>query len=296
MRQFYNLWTMYANDYHQYALPCYYQPPSGGTVSWWSWQLLGPEMGKSGQNNGGASGINGANMGNWNVEAGVLRCPAAEHGTAPSQSAYAANANWSGETAFFADYLYNYYMGVSKLDPAGTGVFAASKNPQLAQIPGNVILLVESITPNFDANVTGKHSTSAGSEVGCPKGFKPYFQNYNVLVNNAVNEVGAANRIGTPHTGGKMCNILSADGHVSTINPFLQALVPLSMDSGNTYTYVGGPNPYTYAKGDFMNCYVGPPSDTTRLPSRNSPTGAILVPPSTPPYNQGWTKGLPDLQ
>lgn len=327
MRQFYMLWTMYADDYNQHALPCYYsvKAPTSGTVDWWDYELLGPELGKAGQAIAGSGG-NGANLGNWTIEAGVLRCPAADHSDDPSESEYANPTQaglWSGETSFFGDYIYNQYMGKSEqtANTAGTGyvwsVYAT--NPQLSQIPGNVILLVEAVKPDFVSAITTKHNDSSGGEVGCPVGWKPYFQNWGVLVNNALagtKETGAINRVGTPHSGGKMCNVLSADGHVTEINPYTQSLVANGTslagggtESGNTYTYVGGQTPYTYAantgQGDFMESYIGPPY-TAVLPyfsagnygatSPNNPTepnsGGTNP---TNPYEYGWNKGFPSL-
>jgi prepilin-type N-terminal cleavage/methylation domain-containing protein/prepilin-type processing-associated H-X9-DG protein len=324
MRQFYMLWTMYADDYNQYALPCFYSVmlPTSGTVDWWDYELLGPEMGKAGQTIAGSGG-NGANLGNWTVQAGVLRCPAADHSDDPSETLYSSNAgNWSGETAFFGDYIYNEYMGKSEQVPntAGTGYVWSTwvTDPHLAQIPSNVMLLVEAVKPDFYSAVTGKHKDSAGTEAGCPGGWKPYFQNWGVLVNNAITsgETTAINRVGTPHSGGKMCNILSADGHVAELNPYTQSLVAnntglvgAGSENGNTYTYVGGPTPYTYAanggKGDFMDSYIGPPFTGSLPYFANGSYGATT--PNNPtepnssgtapanPFEYGWNKGFPSL-
>jgi prepilin-type N-terminal cleavage/methylation domain-containing protein/prepilin-type processing-associated H-X9-DG protein len=318
MRQFFLVWTMYADDYHQSALPCYYQYfNASGTsteVDWWQYQLLGQEMGKAGQNAGtSSSGINGYNAGNWTICASILRCPAADHSGDPDQGSYMGNGNWSG--AFFGDYIYNYYMGVSKTISSGAGgtVLVAS-NPKLSQIPGNIILLSEAIKPDFFASVTAKHSSTAGSEVGMPAGFKDYFQKWGDLVANAANsgETTALNRGGAPHGGNKQCNVLSADGHVSEINPYVETLVPTSTsgESTNTYMYVGGPTPYTYVanstKGDFYDCYIGPPL-TSQLPYYNQAsqtTGSEGIAYGTPgnpdtsgnPFNQGWNKGLPGFK
>src|ERR1700689_3263519 len=52
MRQFFQLWTMYADDYQQYPVPCVNQD-SKGEVDWWQYQYLGQELGRVGS--GGAS-------------------------------------------------------------------------------------------------------------------------------------------------------------------------------------------------------------------------------------------------
>jgi len=307
MRQFFQIWTMYADDYHQCALPGYYQD-SNGEVDWWQYQLIGPEMGKAGQLGvgAGASNLNGYNMGNWTIMASILRCPAALHDLDPQQDTYAANGNWAGN--FFGDYVYNLFMGKIAYDNSGGlggAQYVVAANPKLSQIPGNVILLAESYKPNFYSSVTAKHKSNLdGGEVGQPAGYKDYFEGWSDLINNTLTETGAVNRIGTPHSGGKMCNVLSADGHVATVNPFTAAMVPVSDAAGNTYTYSSGATPpYTYALGTkaaFMEYQIGPPG-TSQLPYFNNYKTGNLNPPPWPqtksgnPYNQGWNKGFQSL-
>ncbi len=317
MRQFYTAWTLYADDYRQHALLCYYQIPGGGEIDWWQYELLGPELGKAGGalGNTGATGFNGYLNGDWTVQAGVLRCPSALHDDDPSQAYYTSatvgTKTYSG--SYFGDYIYNYYMGAFKSYTGLTnGINVASTNPELTEIPGNVILLTESIKPNFYASVPPPHSNSSGAEVGQPVGYKDYFQRWAQVINdvNSVSgETGAVNRGSAPHGGGKLCNVLSADGHVSSINPYTQMLVPTSTsgESTNTYTYTGAqPQPYTYAansgQGDFYDCYIGPPL-TQNLPaytnvSSSGPGGGTLI--TAPaaggnPFNYGWNKGFQGL-
>jgi prepilin-type processing-associated H-X9-DG protein len=176
------------------------------------------------------------------------------------------------------------------------------------------MLLIETTKPNFDSTVTGSHTTAG---VGEPLNYKPYFQNCTWLVNATAAPNNSVNRVGTPHGGGKMCNALSADGHVSEINPYVDLLVPTSTvngsfnASGNTYTYHSGANfqsttapPYTYSSSPaFLEYLVGPPY-TTQLPSYvnggyNSSTGQLGkadVPTPGNPYAQGWNKGLQGLK
>ncbi len=67
MRQFYQIWNLYADDYQQYAVPCTYQeeagaPPSAtksAEIDWWQYQLIGQELGRAGQ------GIIGWLIGEW---------------------------------------------------------------------------------------------------------------------------------------------------------------------------------------------------------------------------------------
>jgi prepilin-type N-terminal cleavage/methylation domain-containing protein len=304
-RQFFQVWTLYADDYHGYAVPCYYQITGGGEVDWWYYQMLGAELGKAGAptNPSAATGVNGYNIGNWTICAGLLRCPGQEHSLDPDQMSYASNANWTGATSYFGDYIYNYYMGVTK-----SGPILYSTNPQLSQIPGNVILLTESIKPNFYASITNKHSQSAGSEVGCPVGYKSYFQHWSEVVNNVTavsNEANSVNRGMAPHTRGSIANVLCADGHVMTINPYTQMLVPTSTpgESGNTYNFVGGQIPYVYqgntGQGDFYDVFCGPPGLAT-VPyyskGYGNPPGVWTAPTTGNPFGRGWEKGLPSPQ
>ena len=66
-------------------------------------------------------------------------------------------SNWSGDTSFFGDYIYNQYMGKSEqvANTAGTGYVWSIyvTDPHLAQIPGNVMLLVEAVKPNFSSRL-----------------------------------------------------------------------------------------------------------------------------------------------
>ncbi|MGD0464777.1 MAG: type II secretion system protein [Tepidisphaeraceae bacterium] len=143
MRQFYQVWTLYADDYHQYAVPAVFQN-SGGEVDWWQYQFIGAELGRAGSYMGnGASGLNGYNAGNYTICSSILRCPSADHSLDPSQSGYMANGNWAG--AYFGDYIYNAFMGEIKY-ASGTGInFVVATYPRQTQVPANVILLVECV-------------------------------------------------------------------------------------------------------------------------------------------------------
>jgi prepilin-type N-terminal cleavage/methylation domain-containing protein/prepilin-type processing-associated H-X9-DG protein len=317
MRQFYQVWTLYSDDYQQYVVPGTFQN-SKGEVDWWQYQFIGSELGRAGSFMGnGSSGLNGSNAGNYTICSSILKCPTAEHSLDPGQSDYMANGNWDG--AYFGDYIYNAFMGQIKYASGTASNYVVASYAKQSQVPGNVILLVESVKPNFYASVTAKHSSSANAEIGQPVGYKPYFQKWTDLVNNPANDTGetnVVNRIGTPHGGGKKCNVLSADGHVSEINPFTDELVPVTTvapsytGAGNTVTYTSGANPpYIYGKGkdaDFMDYLIGPPppnspilpyyvnaSSSSGAEGKSWPNSASPLP--TNPYAQGWNKGLPAL-
>ncbi|HEX4056336.1 MAG TPA: type II secretion system protein [Tepidisphaeraceae bacterium] len=327
MRQFYQVWTLYADDYQQHAIPCYYQvdQPKTAEIDWFQYELIGQELGRVGQGGSSAgnsgSGQGGYQIGDWSIQAGILRCPAAEHSDDPPQEAYAADSNWAG--CYFGDYIYNYYMGVIK--DAGGGQYVSATNPTLAQIPGNVMLLTESYKPNFYSSVITKHSSSSGVGTGQPDGYKDYFQSWGDLVENAVYNSGgtayrqapanpapgdSVNRIGLPHGGGKMCNVLSADGHVSEINPYTASLVPTSTPGlagagTNTCTYSGGYLQYTYQNGVntwFLDYLIGPSANpqVPFFPNASYghsgfawPLGPLPVPPT--PYEDGWNKDMQPL-
>lgn len=315
MRQFFQLWTMYADDYHQQALPCYYQT-TNAEIQWWQYEMLGQELGRVGQGGNGVSGSgqNGGAIGDWTIQAGVLRCPAALHDDDPDQETYAGNGkNWIG--CYFGDFTYNYYMGVSKFASSTQTVYTVATNPKLSQVPGNVVLLTESYKPNFYSSVTAEHESNGGVGTGQPDGYYSYFQQWGDLVENAVwNKklpADSVNRVGTPHGGGKMCNVLSTDGHVSEINPYTGSLVPPTATgtvSGNTYTFVGGMLQYTYALGAaayFQDYLIGPPPPNSPILPYYSAASSSGVeghpwpyPASTltgNPYAQGWLQGAPEL-
>jgi prepilin-type N-terminal cleavage/methylation domain-containing protein/prepilin-type processing-associated H-X9-DG protein len=306
-RQMYQLISLYADDYHGSVLPCSFQD-SKGEVDWWQYQLIGAELGKAGvpTNAGASSGINGYNIGNWQICASVLRCPAAEHSMDPDQQSYSQDPNWAGD--YFGDYIYNVYMGVWKWSTAANQMFVSTSNPQIGQVPANVIMLTESIKPNFFSGITNKHSSSAGSEVGQPVGYKVYFNKWADVVNNAANSGAATalNRGSAPHTKGSICNVLMGDGHVTQINPYTQMLTPTALAPGNTYQFVGGQTPYTYAgnggKGYYMDCFVGAPR-LGNLPeysvSSSSTSQGTALPytiSATNPLGNGWDKTRPGLQ
>jgi prepilin-type N-terminal cleavage/methylation domain-containing protein len=303
MRQFYQLWTMYADDYQQFALPCYFQQlDNAGTgnteVDWWQFQLLGNELMRGGTNTKSATAINGENSNNAIILTGILRCPSADHSGDPGVSRYIADSNWAG--AYFGDYLYNYFMGVRK--NSGNIQYTYATDPRLSEVPGNVILLTESVKPNFDLNISGSDPYWGTS-------YKDYFQSWEVLVDGSSSELTTAvsNRIGTPHVGSSMCNCLSADGHVSTINPYTMTLAPTQPPQTPPTKVSNGNPPYTYTGSvEFMDYLIGPPGNASVPYYPNAGTtssGPAWTPQNANPaltvingYDSGWNKGLPPIQ
>lgn len=307
MRQFYQLWVMYADDYQQSVLPCYFQQENNAgngssEIDWWQYQLLGNELQRAGTKYTTATGLNGENSNNVIILTGILRCPSAEHSGDPGVNQYIANSNWDG--AYFGDYLYNYFMGVRKFN---TGVqFTFASNPKVSQVPGNVILMTESVKPNFDINMNGSDPYWGTS-------YKDYFQSWEALVDGSSSQLvtTVSNRIGTPHVGSTMCNCLSADGHVSTINPYTASVAP-GQPAGTVTKVSGGNPPYTYASPvEFMDYLIGPPGNSSVpyypnatyqssgapwSPSNNSPGPPLIPNPSGNGYDDGWNGGMAPLQ
>ena len=196
LKQFYNLWTMYAVDNHDYALPCYYllsQPPNT-EINWWEWSVLGTELLKSGprediSGNTGASAMGGGTQEMFDdqlIIKQVLTCPAANHASDPGMGSPAYNSN-----IYYGDYVYNYWMGITKSTPdpgnntTNTPFGSEGNNapPQkVSTIPGNVLLLIESMKPN---------AVLSGSSYGVPIGdYKDYFQDWQWLVDATIHSNG----------------------------------------------------------------------------------------------------------
>ena len=314
MRQFYHMWIMYSDDYRGYTMPAVIQVAnSAGTgsseIDWWQYQILGPYLGRAGSFMGNsAQGINGYNEGNYSICTSILRCPSADQSSDPPENSYINNPNWAGY--YFGDYVYNLYMGQTKWTTTkNLGQYTVAANPTIADVPGNVMLLVDTSKPNFNASDPTKGAVD-GTD------YKVYFQNIGYLVNAtsvAPASGTALNRVGIPHSKGSMCNVLSADGHVSTINPYTQLLAP-SPTNPATATKTNGVPPYSYsAVPVFLDYLVGPSVDS-RVPyywnslvyPPSSGTAPAWGPSANPavttgdlplvaPYNTGWNKYLPGL-
>lgn len=224
VRQFYNLWQMYASDYRGYAVPARHQfpPPGQAEYDFFEPMFIGQVLGK--------------NKGLWNAGSGtdraiavssiikfVFSCPARDHTTDPQPQ----DMIISGTTAYCGDFIYNTWMGSIQVDNATGLVRADVSRPflKVSQIPGNVIILMESNKPNVipDPAKPGKYKpidTLPGN------GYKSYFEKSSELFVNGLvagQDTSAANlkflRIGTPHIKNVKMNVLCADGHISLVNP-----------------------------------------------------------------------------
>jgi prepilin-type N-terminal cleavage/methylation domain-containing protein len=213
MHQFYNIWQMYAADYRGYAIPCVLQT-ANREDDYYSPMIIGNELNKTKGGVGDTVGNNRAESVASIIKA-VFTCPGADHTTDPN-SATISGAGLSGATlAYWGDYLYNEYMGAIKADTAGVQ-WVAYPYVKTTQVPNNVILLMETIKPNY--NVTTLPPPGSGT-------YKCYYAGWNDLFtsNNPTPGQKAAvlvyQRIGTPHNKSTKMNVLSADGHISSVNP-----------------------------------------------------------------------------
>jgi prepilin-type N-terminal cleavage/methylation domain-containing protein len=205
-RQFYAVTQLYATDYRGYILPCVFQGPSA-EFDYFEATLIGPEL----QKVKGSQGSNGT-MREQDMAAiikNVFTCPAADHTGNPNPEDIASTGlTVGGSKNYFGDYIYNQYMGAYKYDTASSTGFWFMYYLKMSQIPGNVIIMMESAKPNFPY----------------PTGYKPYFSTTaDLFVQALVPNVNPArltlNRIGTPHVKRTKMNVLCADGHISTVDP-----------------------------------------------------------------------------
>jgi len=104
----------------------------------------------------------------------------------------------------------------------GTPPIPTHINPKITEVPGNVILLMESRKPNVIRDSTGAFIANPNWEDG---NAKYYFEKNNEIWTTDVSAGQAASalkplRIGTPHRKSKLMNVLSADGHISLVDPY----------------------------------------------------------------------------
>jgi len=283
-RQFYQLVLLYASDYQNSVLPCYYQSPSS-EIDWWQWQLIGNELGKSGSTSNNGSAVGGGDQANGIIIHNALTCPAATHDLDPS---YNDNTN----KFYFGDYTYNYYMGVSKVDANGNYLMYAPF-AKLGEVPNNVVILAESSKPN-DVNSSGAwaiYSNASGNK------YKDYFQSFEQLFEYAQNTAGQFNRGAAPHSGNTRCNVLSMDGHISTVNPYTDTLAP-GQNPGLTVNMNTSPPTYNFSTTPvFADWMVGPGPNYVSAYSGDSPSASSLVPaPNGTKADQNlWDKTKPSL-
>jgi prepilin-type N-terminal cleavage/methylation domain-containing protein len=280
-RQFYQLFMAYVDDYNGSVLPASNQGPNA-EYDFPSYNLLGNELSKAGYVRA---------IGDNDVVKMVFRCPAANHDSDPGPNDFTSNDTYWG------DYVYNSYMGIYKYVNNTYGY--VTQIPKISQVPSNVVLLGESYKPN-DQNSGGAWNDTWQNNAG----YKDYFGGLSGVGNGWVTCIynntsfGDINRMATPHHNGLMCNLLSADGHVSFLDVYTSSYIlapgappptklPPTANSARQYKYtavmVNGVSEY------FNDYLVGPG------PGAYSQNGSPPPLTSGGPAPEAWNKNLPGL-
>jgi prepilin-type N-terminal cleavage/methylation domain-containing protein len=218
MHQFYNIWQMYAADYRGYAIPCTLQAPNAALTSsaeydFYDPTLIGPELNKGAYMIGGLNRMAGSS---GDIKS-LFTCPGADHTTDPNSATQAALGTVPNTTAtsYWGDYVYNEYMGIIKYDTAQYVSFPYMKT---TQVPPTIVIMMETVKPNYNLG---------GGTDQLPDGtnYHPYFAGWHDLFTSMNPLAGQKasvliyERIGTPHNKNTKMNVLSADGHISAVNP-----------------------------------------------------------------------------
>jgi prepilin-type processing-associated H-X9-DG protein len=211
---------MYSSMYKQSVLPARWQkhdPATGANleIGFYESSFLGQAIKNAG------SEYSNTNRGRATAQIikNFLICREADHSGDPDP-AQAAMLN--GPANYYGDYIYNSWMGTHKEDGAGVPDPTSYPILKVGQVPANVIILMESVKPNLTFD--GSTWTPAVLPVtGSPK-YKYYFEKNNEIWTADVTQGQPSSamikqRIGTPHARGKKMNVLSADGHVSLVDP-----------------------------------------------------------------------------
>jgi len=292
MHQFYNLFTLYSDDYRGYALPCSQQVLSPGSTTganteqdFYSYALLGHELNRAGIN--ATIGTN-VNLANAYVIQKVFTCPSASHNQDPSPLD-------STNGVYFGDYIYNEYMGYYKFNTTTKMTYLVNAIPNMATVPNNVVIMTESYKPN-DVFTGGTWNDTTQNT----QGYKDYFAAWGELIDAQPN----LNKIGTPHGNGKKCFFLSADGHISYLDPYLDlgGILPgVTVTPVPAATFAGynlpEPRMYSFAAPSigrssgptFANYLIGPGPNCYS----QSSTSATLLGPLLPPVWDKHQSGLP---
>jgi prepilin-type N-terminal cleavage/methylation domain-containing protein len=218
MRQFYNCWQMYATYYKGYAVPARYQVHSAAVTAefgFYEAAFLGNVL----KANNSAFSNTGRGGDTARIIKQLLQCRAVDHSTDPNVEQAAA---LDAPANYYGDYIYNTYMGSRQALSGNADETDTTKtlpNLKVSQVPGNVIILMESRKPNL---IPSGNSWTVPTLAG--NGYKYYFQKNTEIWETNVSSGQPSSalkplRIGTPHTKNTKMNVLSANGAVSLVNP-----------------------------------------------------------------------------
>jgi hypothetical protein len=194
-------------------------PNTGGAAEFGFFEgvFLGPVLKHT---SGAGSGGGNRGLDTAQIIKEVLTCPSANHDNDPDADQAAAAAL---KSVYFGDYIYNSWMGTTKRGAnAGDPDIITHFNPKITEVPGNVIILMESRKPNVVKDSSGVFIANPNWEDG---NAKYYFEKNNEIWTTVTSAGQPASvlkplRIGTPHRKNKLMNVLSADGHVSLVDPY----------------------------------------------------------------------------
>jgi prepilin-type N-terminal cleavage/methylation domain-containing protein len=210
MRQFYQLMMEYADDYQQSVLPAI-QSVQSAEYFWWSPDLLGQEL-----SHNNISNSTQRNLAEQMIVR-ILTCPAADHSLDPSV--------WNAGTGYWGDYCYNENLGY--MDFTTSPITVHTPFEKLNEVPGNVVVMTD---------MDKVYAESIGSS----EANLSVFLEPNYLLGNHSTWPASPPSLWTPHKQNTMANVLSMDGHVSTVTPNAFVL-PGSGGNINTSTI-----PWTY--------------------------------------------------
>jgi prepilin-type N-terminal cleavage/methylation domain-containing protein len=221
MRTFYQCEMLYAADYRGYFIPARMQsgPPvltANAEFDFYEPMFLGAELAKAKGAFDSGSGKDRAFDTTGAIKL-ALTCPAADHSNDPDPNAVVG----AGKSVYYGDYIYNTCLGSMQWDStAGAPIWNTNSCyyfMKVTQVPAFVNILMESYKPNVMGGV---------AITGLPgNGYKAYFmKNSEVFTTAVTTNVPAITkdqylRIGTPHRRNNVMNVLSADGHISVVDP-----------------------------------------------------------------------------
>lgn len=247
MRQFYQLLVEYADDYQQSVLPAI-MTETNAEYWWWSPPLIGQELMHNDYSNSAAR-----NLAEQTIVK-ILTCPAADHSLDPPGA--------SAGTGYWGDYCYNENMGYE--DFTQTPIKVTAPFEKWNEVPGNVVVLTDFNKVWAESNGISETNLSV-------------FLEPNYLLGNHSTWTSSPPSLWIPHQENTMANVLSMDGHVSTVTP--NAFVVPGGGNINTSTI-----PWTYT----------PSASGIQL--KNWLIGYYKSSLTPPGWSIPWVQGAPNIE